>query len=80
MARVETLQLFGITAHTAAYGSTRTRPQHSGDTTLGERELIFRLSYLLCYEDESVEGRYARTESATRIAPVSLTRVSPWKF
>jgi hypothetical protein len=24
--------------------------------------------------------RYARTETATRLAPVSLTRVSPWKF
>lgn len=35
------------------------------------------------YDDEirSVEGAaYPRTESATRIAPVSITRISPWKF
>jgi len=28
----------------------------------------------------AIWAKYARTESATRLAPVSLTRVSPWKF
>ena len=44
---------------------------------------LFVSVWMRLYEDEirSVEGiEYARTESATRLAPVSLTRVSPWKF
>jgi len=28
----------------------------------------------------AIWAKYARTESPTRLAPVSLTRVSPWKF
>ncbi len=36
--------------------TTPARPQHSGDATPRERELLFRLSYLRLYEDESRSG------------------------
>jgi hypothetical protein len=50
-------QPFGVTAHTAAYGHAlrgrdQERTQRSSDTTPSERELKFRLSYLLLYEGE----------------------------